>query len=61
MDLLVFLKMTQIFTSKIIYLYLESPCIVHSGLQAQLMGLFRRHSSKSQTDNEIDIKKYITH
>jgi len=59
MDL--FLKMTHTVTSKIIDLYLESPCIVHSGLQAQLMRLFRRHSSKSETDNETDIKKCIAH
>jgi len=59
MDL--FLKMTHTVTSKIIDLYLESSCIVHSGLQAQLMRLFRRHSSKGETDNEMDVKKYTTH
>jgi len=53
-----FLKMTLTVTSKIIDLYLESPCIIHSGLQASV-DEFRRPSSKSETDNEMDVKKSV--
>jgi hypothetical protein len=53
--------MTDTVTFKITDVYLESPCKHIPVCRPQLLGLFRRNSSKSDTDNAMDVEKYITH